>query len=267
MERQPILSEHYYPADERARSARVAELFASVDAAPEPAIGVVLPQGSLDATGAIAAEALARVVVPDVVVLLSFAHAGQSTRGAIATTGGFRLPGGRVPVDTRFAEDFANLGLLHEEPTVHLREHAFEAVLPLLLHRNSRMRIVPVLFGGMPHPTCVRIGNALADCINNHGRDVLVVATTSLAAYLPSPRVTALDARTIARVEELDGAGLHELASAHPEALDGAVPVSILTACARALGRRTATLCRHVIQTPNLDRSAECVGQASFVIR
>lgn len=267
MERQPILGDHFYPADERSRESKLAEVFRGLEVETAQAIGLVLPQGALDTTGRIAAEALVRVTVPDVVVLLGAAHAGHATRGAIATAGGYRLPGGRVPVDTRFSEDFANLGLLHEESAPQLREHAFEAVLPLLLHRNPRLRIVPVLFGPMPHATCVRIGNALADCVNNHGRDVLIVATTALACYLPSTRVEALDARAIARIEALDGAGLFELAAEHPEALDGLVPVAVMAAAARALGRTSSSLVRHQIQTPNIDRAAECVGQASFVVR
>lgn len=268
MERQPILGDHFYPADDKARDTRLAELFAEQgDVAAEPALAVILPQGSLDTTGSIAAAALARVEVPDVVVLLSTAHTGAAPRGAIATVGAFRLPGSRVPVDTRFAEDFAGLGLLQEDVNIHAREHAAESVLPLLIARNSRIRIVPVVFGPMPHATSVRIGNALADCVQNHGRDVLIVATTALAAYLPAPRVESLDARAIASISALDGASLHELASTHPEALDGVGAVSVLLAACRALGRDGATLVKHVVQTPNLDRSSECVGQASFVVR
>jgi len=270
MERQPILGDHFYPIDDVAREARAASLFAAVSA-PDPhgetALAVILPHGSLDVTGPIAAEALSRVVVPDVVVVLGAAHAGTAPRGAIATVGAYRLPGARVPVDTRFAEDFAGLGLLHEETSSHLREHSIEAVLPLLLHRNPRMRIVPVVFGRMPHATTVRIGNALADCIQNHGRDVLVVATTALAAYVPSTRAESLDQRAIARISALDGAGLHELVETHPESIDAVAPVSVALASARALGRDAAALAMHRVITPNIDRPNECVGLASFVIR
>jgi AmmeMemoRadiSam system protein B len=268
VERQPILGDHFYPADDKAREARIAELFQAFgEATPEPALAVILPQGSVDTTGAVAAAALARVEVPDVVVVLSAAHAGVAPRGAIATVGAYRLPGARVPVDTRFAEDFAGLGLLQEDAAVHAREHATEAALPLLLARNPRMRIVPVVFGSMPHATAVRIGNALADCVQNHGRDVLIVATTALAAYLPAPRVEALDARCIGAISALDGAGLYEVVNTHPEALDGVGPVAVLLAACRALGRDAATLVQHTVQTPNLDRSGECVGQASFIVR
>lgn len=267
MERQPILADHFYPTDDAAREARVASLFSTIDAEASAALAVVLPHGSIDVTGPVAAEALARIVVPDVVVVLAAAHAGTAPRGAIATVGAYRLPGARVPVDTRFAEDFAGLGLLHEETSSHLREHSIEAVLPLLLHRNPRMRIVPVVLGRMPHATTVRIGNALADCVQNHGRDVLVVATTALSAYVPSARAESMDQRTIARITALDTAGLNELAEAHPEAIDAVAPVSIALASSRALGRNEATLTAHRVITPNIDRPTECVGLASFVIR
>lgn len=268
MERQPILGDHYYPADETAREARVSALFADLDTASATnALAVIVPNGSLDGTGSVAAAAIAKVVVPDVVVVLGAAHAGVAPRGSIATVGAYRLPGTRIPVDTRFAEDFCGLGLLQEETSAQVREHSVEAVLPLLVNRNPRMRIVPVVLGRMPHATTVRIGNALADCIQNHGRDVLVVATTALASYLPSLRVEALDEKVIERIRRLDGAGLHEIAEAHPEAIDSVAPVSIALAAARALGRDSAELAEHTIVTPNLDRSAECVGLGSFILR
>lgn len=268
MERQPILGDRYYPSDDRAREARIAEAFGAFpNVTPLPALAVILPQGSLDATGSVAAAALAEVEVPDVVVVLSCAHAGKAPRGAIATVGAYRLPGARVPVDTRFAEDFAGLGLLEENEQPHAREHATEAALPLLLARNPRMRIVPVVFGPMPHATTVRIGNALADCVQNHGRDILLVATTALASYLPAKRVEALDARSIESIERLDGAALADFAGQHPEALDGSAAVGVLMAACRALGRHQAVLVQHSVITPNLDRVSECVGQASFIIR
>lgn len=267
MERQPILGDHFYPTDDAAREAQVASLFAESGGEAEPALAVIVPHGSVLTTGPVAAAALRRVVVPDVVVILTAAHGASAPRGAIATVGAYRLPGARVPVDTRFAEDFAGLGLLTEDTGPHLREHAIEAVLPLLLHRNPRMRIVPVVLGRMTHATTVRIGNALADCIQNHGRDVLVVATTTLAAYVPSPRAESIDERSIARISALDGAGLTELVDAHAEAMDSVAPVSVTLAAARALGRAEAALTKHQIVTPDIDRPTECVGLASFVIR
>lgn len=265
MERQPILADHFYPADERARDAAVAALF------PEPAavgraLGVVLPQGSLLATGATAAEALAQVEVPELAVVLGSSHAMRAPRGAVMCLGAVRLPGARVPVDTRFAEDLAGVAMLEENGAPFERDHALEAVLPLLLHRNPRLRVVPVVFSPLPHPTVVRIGKALADAIQNHGRDVLVVATTSLASYLPSREVEALDARALAAIEALDASALTELVTERPEAMDGAAAVGVLLSCARALGRTSARLVAHRVRTPNIDRVGECHGYASLIV-
>lgn len=265
IDRAPILAGKFYPEDETALDERVSALL-GVAQQSEPALGLIVPHGSLEVSGPVAAAAYARVRVPDVVVILASSHTGQTSRGSILAHGLFRIPGARVPVDTRFAEDFRGLGLLHEDEAPHVLEHAIEAQLPFLVRRNPRLRIVPVVFGPMPHPSCVRIGNALADCINNHGRDVLVVATTTLSHYVDAKTAEALDGRTLDRILSLDGPGLFELVADRPEAMCSAVPVAVLLACARALGRNQATLVRRGSSGEATGSDDEVAGFASVLV-
>lgn len=265
MEREPILKGLFYPDDEQTLATEVGELLGLAQSS-EPALAAIVPHGALSRSGRIAATVFQQFEVPDVVIVLSATHAGHETRGAIMTHGIFKLPGARVPVDTRLAEDLRAHALLTDDAHAHVFEPAIEAQLPFLVKRNPRVRIVPVVFGPMPHASCVRVGHAIADCLHNHAGNVLVLATATLSSYVPAASMRERDQPVIDRIERLDAQGLYEHAVSHPEAMSGAIPVSIVLSMARALGRTNAALLAHGhgCEPGDEDRAA---GYASFVIR
>lgn len=265
MEREPILSGVFYPDDEQALAAEVGELLGLAQAA-EPALAAIVPHGALARSGRVAAAVFSRIDVPDVVIVLSATHAGHETRGAIMTHGIFKIPGARVPVDTRLAEDLRAHALLTDDPHAHVFEPAIEAQIPFLVRRNPRVRIVPIVFGPMPHASCVRVGHAIADCLHNHAGNVLVLATATLSSYVPASEIRDRDQAAIDRIVALDAPGTYEHASHRPDAMSGAIPVSIVLSMARALGRTSAELLERGYGTDPGDE-ARAAGYASFVIR
>jgi AmmeMemoRadiSam system protein B len=265
MEREPILKGTFYPDDEQALSAEVGELLGLAQSS-EPALAAIVPHGALSRSGRVAAAVFQRFAVPDVVIVLSATHAGHETRGAIMTHGMFKIPTARVPVDTRLAEDLRAHALLTDDAHAHLFEPAIEAQLPFLVKRNPRVRIVPVVFGPMPHASCVRVGHAIADCLHNHAGNVLVLATATLSSYVPAQGIRERDQPVIDRITALDAPGLYDLAVQSPDAMSGAIPVSITLSMARALGRTEATLLEHGYGGDPGD-DARVAGYASFVIR
>lgn len=265
MEREPILKGLFYPEDEQARETELTSLLGLAQSS-EPALAAIVPHGALARSGKVAASYFQRFAVPDVVIVLSATHAGHETRGAIMTHGMFKIPGARVPVDTRLAEDLRAHALLTDDAHAHLFEPAIEAQLPFLVKRNPRVRIVPVVFGPMPHASCVRVGHAIADCLHNHAGNVLVLATATFSSYAPAKGMRERDQPAIDRILTLDAQGLYEHARENPAAMSGVIPVSIVLSMARALGRNEATLLEHGVgfDPGDEDRAA---GYASFVIR
>jgi AmmeMemoRadiSam system protein B len=284
MERAPVVAGRFYPDDPEELQAEILKLLAAEGSVTsQPAVAAIAPHGALAASGSVSAAVFARVQIPSVVVLLCASHTGQATRGSIMHHGTWRLPGGGVPIDTRFAEELRSLALLTEDPDAHRHEHAIEVHLPFLLRRNPRVRIVPVAFGPLPAATCVRIGNALADVMNGHSRDVLALASTNLAHYLPVDALAERDERVLDRIRALDVEGLFQL-SEGPEigrsaasvpandagatsAIDGLVPTAIVMSAARALGAMSAeVVARDDSSTASGDRE-RAVGYAGVVIR
>jgi AmmeMemoRadiSam system protein B len=278
MERAPVVAGRFYPNDPEELKAQVLRLLGSeAGAESRPAVAAIAPHGALSVSGSIAAAVFARVQIPSVVVMLCASHAGLPARGAIMNHGTWRIPGGGVPIDTRFAEELRSLALLTEDPDAHRQEHALEVHLPFLLRKNPRVRIVPVTFGQLSAATCVRIGNALADVMNGHSRDVLALASTNLGHYLPADALDARDAPVLDRIRALDVDGLFRAAEAYDAegrngasaacALDGLVPTAVVMSAARALGATSADV---VARGNSADATGErdrAVGYAGVVIR
>ncbi|MBC7173455.1 MAG: AmmeMemoRadiSam system protein B, partial [Polyangiaceae bacterium] len=226
----------------------------------------IVPHGALSISGQIAGAVYSRIDIPSVVVLMCSSHSGADTRGSIMTHGTFRLPAGGVPIDTRFAEELRSLALLTEDDAPHRNEHALEVQLPFLLRRNPRVRIVPIVFGALPLATCVRIGNALADLMNAHSRDVLAVAVTNLSHYAPVEVVAERDGRAIEAMRTLDVDGLYAMTDAAID-MDGLAPTAVVLAAARALGASDAEfVARGDSSAANGDRE-RAVGYAGLIIR
>jgi AmmeMemoRadiSam system protein B len=281
MERAPVVAGRFYPSDPEELQAQVSKLLGPEGASEAgPAVAAIVPHGALSVSGPVAAAVYARIQIPSVVVLLCASHTGQASRGSIMHHGTWRLPGGGVPIDTRLAEELRSLALLAEDPDAHRHEHALEVQLPFLLRRNPRVRIVPVSFGPLPAATCVRIGNALADVMNGHSRDVLALASTNLSHYLPVEALAEQDDRALDRIRALDVEGLFQAAAQERSSdaadgaalpsgarLDGLVPAAIVLSAARALGATTAEVVARGHSATATGDAERAVGYAGVVIR
>lgn len=265
MERAPVVAERFYAEAPDALVAQV-DGFLDASASAAPALGAVVPHGGIDVSGPVAGAVYSRVDVPSVVVLMCSSHVGAPARGSVMTHGAFRLPGGVVPVDTGVAEELRSLALLDDEAEPQRNEHAIEVQLPFLVSRNPRVRIVPVVLGPLPLATCIRIGNALADLVNIHSRDVLVLAVTNLTHYAPVEVVRERDTRLLQRICTLDAEGLFAAADPGVE-MDGLAPTAVVLAAARAAGAMGAELVARGDSSRAMGDRERAVGYAGLVIR
>jgi MEMO1 family protein len=266
MDRAPAVAGRFYPADPHA-------LYREVDGyigdAPsnEPAIALVTPHAGYAYSGAIAGATYRSARIPDVVVVLAPNHTGVGARAAIQTTGQWQIPGGAVPVASGEAETLRALALLTDDPRTQLHEHALEVQLPFLVRRNPDVRIVPVSLSFMPYPACVRIGTALADVVIQHGRDVLVVASTDMSHYLPADMVEHRDRPALEHIERLDPEGLYRTVVDEDISMCGIVPTTVALVAARALGAESATRVAYGNSGDASGDYSRVVGYAGYVIR
>ncbi len=268
-ERPPRFAGRLYPAEEALVTARLDELLGP-ERREEPASAVVVPHASWRLCGAVLGAVFSRVRVPGTVILLGPNHGRVGAAAAIQTRGQWRLPGFRVAIDAAVAEDLRRVALLTDDPHALDAEHALEVVLPFLVARNPRVRIVPVLLtdadSAARSPRCTRIGSALADVVASHGRDILVVASSDLAQQLPPETLRRTDDALSERIEALDCAGLLETNERLGAQMCGAVPTAVGIVAARSLGAERGERVAYATSEPCGD-PAHLVGYGGFVLR
>ncbi len=266
MERQPAVAGRFYPSDPAALQREVARCLPAVPGPVRRAVAVVLPHAGYVYSGRVAGETLAAVHVPDTVLLIGPNHHGRGAPVALMASGSWRLPLGTVPIDGRFAGLLAEAPLVVRDSEAHRFEHSLEVQLPLLLHRNPGVRIVPLVLGNLSPDTCEQLGEAVAGAVQAYGDEVLIVASSDMSHYEPRATAAAKDRLAIDRILALDPAGLLQTVAAHRITMCGAVPVAVTLVAARRLGARSADLVRYADSGEVSGDTMQVVGYAGIFL-
>ncbi|MCO5172078.1 MAG: AmmeMemoRadiSam system protein B [Planctomycetes bacterium] len=259
----------WYPDGAEALAACVdAALAAARDGAPAPARAVVAPHAGYRYSLPIAAAAYARVVVPEVVVVLCPNHTVPPPIVSAWSGGPWRTPLGAVAVAADLLERLrAASPLVVAEARAHRDEHAVELHLPLLqrLRAGRPLRVAPVVVAAPRTEDLLALGDALADAIG--GDDVLVVASSDMNHHEPADVTRRKDERALRPLLALDPAGLLAACEAERVSMCGVRPTAVALQAARRLGATRAELARygHSGEVSGDDRRV--VGYAGVVVR
>jgi hypothetical protein len=194
-------------------------------------------------------------------------HTGQGVRASIMSHGSWRIPGCSVPIDAPLAEELRGAAGMTEDHRAHAHEHSLEVQLPFLVHRNPKVRFVPVCLSLLPYESCVRIGMALADVVVRHGNNALLVASTDMSHYLPAEVARDEDRLALDRIEALDAEGLYRTVLERDISMCGFIPTTVTLIAAKALGASEARLLRYGSSGEASGDYTRVVGYAGFVIR
>lgn len=235
--REPAVAGRFYPGDPRVLRRDVDSLLASVDlgGAPREVLGLMAPHAGYIYSGATAAEAFARVRVPERVVIMCPNHTGRGARISVYAKGVFRIPGAEIPIDDELADRIMveAVGAKHDHKA-HLSEHAIEVELPFLLACQPRLRIVPIVLGGLSEHEAIELGLALHRAIGDD--DVLVVASSDMSHFLPDGETRKVDRVALAPLLDFDPAGLYQTVTQNRISMCGYIPATAMLAYARARG-------------------------------
>ncbi|NOY94662.1 MAG: AmmeMemoRadiSam system protein B [Deltaproteobacteria bacterium] len=267
LDRMPAVAGRFYPADTNALHTQVDGLLTAEPAEERDALMVVAPHAGYAYSGGVAGATYAGVRVPPSVVILGPNHTGLGARAAILTRGGFHIPGATIPVDASVAEEIRGNGLLTEDRKAHRMEHSIEVQLPFLVRKNPKLRIVPICLGDMTYASCARIGLAIADVVESHGREVLLVASTDMSHYLPAEEARRLDHHALEHIVGLDPEGLYETVRRERLSMCGFIPTTVALCAAKALGAKSAELVRYANSGDVSGDTQRVVGYAGLVIR
>lgn len=220
---------------------------------------------------AIAAAVYARVVVPEVVVVLCPNHTVPPPIVSAWSGGAWRTPLGAVAVaDDLLGRLRAASPLVVADTRAHQDEHAVELHLPLLqrLRAGRPLRVAPVVVAAPGTDDLLALGDALADVIgaDEGADDVLVVASTDMNHHEAADVTRRKDERALRPLLALDPAGLLATCAREQVSMCGVRPTAVALQAARRLGATRAELVRHGHSGEVSGDDRRVVGYAGVVV-
>jgi AmmeMemoRadiSam system protein B/AmmeMemoRadiSam system protein A len=230
--RSPAVAGMFYPAEPDVLARQLARFLSDAgDVPPEAAVpkAIIAPHAGYVFSGPVAARAYARLAPArgriSRVVLTGPSHHVAFKGLAVDTASAWATPGGVVEIDTEAVAALRRLPMVGTLEAAYAREHALEVHVPFLRHVLGTFRLVPLVAGEVP-------AEAVAAALDSvwGGEETLIVVSTDLSHYLGYAACQAIDARTAAAIERLDGAAIAE------DGACGRVPLRGLLLAARRRG-------------------------------
>jgi len=209
---------------------------------------IIVPHAGLMYSGPVAAFAynVARRHQHSALVLVGPSHFVPFHGVSIWPEGEWETPLGPVPVERTLAAALASAtAQIIELPAAHGREHSLEMQLPFIAHVLPDVPIVPMVMGQQTRETAFALGAALAQAVDTHAPDALLVASSDLSHYEDANTAAALDQQVIQQVERLDPGALMRALEADPRHACGGGPMVSVLDAARRLGATGARLLQY----------------------
>ncbi|MHB1390356.1 MAG: AmmeMemoRadiSam system protein B [Thermoleophilia bacterium] len=263
--RPPAVAGQFYPASQQQLTSMVEQLLGPGPATP--ALGVMTPHAGYIYSGAVAGEVYGAVAMTDTFVILGPNHTGLGPAAAIMTAGTWRLPGGDARVDAALAQSILDAcPLLTADETAHQHEHSIEVQLPFLQYLKPALSFVPISLMLADFDSCRRIGDAIADVVRREERSVLIIASSDMTHYESQATAQEKDNLALARIQDLDPAGLMETVFANAISMCGVAPATVMLQACVQLGAQRARLVRYATSGDVTGDYSQVVGYAGVIV-
>ena len=200
--REPAVAGTFYPNDPVALSSLIDTYLEGESGADCPK-ALIAPHAGYVYSGPVAGNIYRKVISAhdriSRVVLLGPSHRVAFRGMAIPSNTHFRTPLGDIPLDTRVISDLCELPAVTVMDQAHEQEHSLEVHLPFLQQVIDDFKLIPIVVGDASK-------EEVADLLEKlwGGDETLVVISSDLSHYEPYERAQAIDARTNAKILNLD---------------------------------------------------------------
>ncbi len=268
MIRSPAVAGQFYPADSGQLTANLAELIPSLSNQDKrDALAVVSPHAGYIYSGRVAGETLARVNIPDDVIILGPNHSGYGEKVALMTSGSWQMPMGQVAINEELANGLMQSSqLIESDELAHRFEHSLEVQVPFLQILVENLKIVPLVVSHISYDDCVTVGNSLAEAVKNFGKPVLVLASSDMTHYESRKEASAKDKLAIDNIRRLDPKGLYNTVIGERISMCGIMPTTVALIAALKLGAKEAELVRYTDSGDTSGDTSQVVGYAGLII-
>ena len=267
MLRSPAVAGYFYPESAEELKDMLGE-YLTPDPRPEPALMAVCPHAGYVYSGGVAGMVLARVQIPQRVLVAGPNHRGMGAAAALMSRGAWDMPFGQVGLDAELGRLLLeHCPLMREDHTAHLNEHSLEVQLPFLQTLRPDMLLSPLCLSHFSLDECLEMGRGMASAIKELGEPVLMVASTDMSHYEPAEKAEEKDMAAIGHILDLDPEGLYETVARRAISMCGVLPTVVLLEAAKNLGAETAELIHYTNSGHASGNFREVVGYAGLIVK
>jgi AmmeMemoRadiSam system protein B len=267
MLRLPAVAGRFYPSNPSELAAVVREC-SKIGPPREPvrARACLVPHAGYVYSGHVAGAVLARIALPNKIIVLGVRHYPRGEPAAILSSGAWRTPLGDAPIDDSMAEALKKAcPLLREDSVAHSGEHSLEVQLPFLQMLAPEFTFVPVALGTLRFENLVSVGEAIARVIDSMKEDVLLLTSSDLNHYEDEATTETKDRKAIEQLLGLDACGLYDTCRNEDISMCGLGPAVAMITALKALGAKKSELVKHATSADvSGDRDA-VVGYAGML--
>lgn len=266
--RQPAVADRFYPGAPESLTLAVKELIpvAHKSSSKQKALAVVSPHAGYVYSGALAAETLSSVEIPETVIIIGPNHRGQGAPIALSQIT-WDMPLGKVPVDREVCD------LIHThsqnikvDELAHKYEHSLEVQVPFLQTLQKKLSIVPLVVSHISYPLCEEVANAIATAIRTSARDILIVASSDMSHYEPRQSTEKKDRLALQCIEQMNPYNLYHTVIDNRISMCGVIPVVIAMLAAKIQGGKKCRLIGYTDSGYVSGDTGQVVGYAGIVI-
>lgn len=269
--RRPAVVGQFYPADPKELRASIAQYL------PKPpdtnAITphmVMLPHAGYVFCGQVMGDTLAKVRLPQSLILLGPNHTRLGTPLAVWPSSDWLTPLGPVMIDTLLSQDILTAyPAFSPDMMAHAREHSLEVLLPFLQVHTPGFTMAAIAVGTGDTDILRGAGEALARIIAHHkeqGQNVAMVVSSDMHHFSDHESTLALDEKALAALLSLDPDALLRTVCEEKISMCGVCPAVMALHACKALGSTKATLVRHETSGPVSGDMQRVVGYAGLYI-
>jgi len=269
MQREPVVSGQFYPADAGQLRQMVNDyLAAQVNLTPNKALGILVPHAGYVYSGAIAGATFAAVEIPDRVILIGPNHHGRGDAAAVYPHGSWVTPLGAVAIDAELAQLIiaANPNFTPDFQA-HRYEHSLEVMLPFLQLRNSEVNIVPISLTPQPFSVLEQMAQCLTAVIEDYSEPVLIVASSDMTHYESAQQARQKDLFVLEALLKLDAAQLYQRVKTNRISMCGMCATVLMLLTVNGCGAKTAALIHYGNSGDVSGDMDQVVGYAGVVVR
>ena len=233
-----------------------------------PALGVVVPHAGYIYSGQVAGSVYSRIVLPSRTIILCPNHTGLGTPLSIMSSGAWQTPLGQLEIDSEMSEALMSVApMLEEDFLAHQMEHGLEVQLPFLQHiLGNQMRFVPITVGTSAWNDLERLGQAIAQTIQQVDPSTLIIASSDMNHYESDAVTRVKDGKAIEQVISRDARGLYDTVRREKISMCGYGPTTAMLIAANLLGASRAELVRYATSGDVSGDFDRVVGYAGIIV-